>query len=153
MRYLLAVLCLLVPSLAAAQTCPGDATTFVVNPTGVCFEASPDHDATSPLATSVAKYVLKFYSRGVDTTDPTSKAMNEPGIDLGKPTPVGPNRIISMQRSELGAVPIGMELIGVVEAVGTNGAAGRSAPGNPFGKNNPQAAPRPSASAPIIFRQ
>ena len=119
------------PAVALAQTCPTvPAGTVVVNPTQVCFEASADHDSTGPLSVSVSKYLVRIYLKGVDPT--TGQPVTT--VDLGKPAPVGPNKIIQMARSELGSLPAGQKMFATVDAVGSNGLSGRSPISNFFGR-------------------
>lgn len=134
---------------AAAQTCPTVTPgQIVVSPTSVCFEASPQHDVSGPLAVTVTSYRLLIFNKGVDPT--SGMPINGSGVDLGKPTPVGPNRIIQMSRAELGSLPTGVELFAVVDTVGPTG-VGRSLPSNFFGR---AAAGSPTpVKAPTIARR
>lgn len=114
-----------------AQTCPTvPPGTILTNANTVCFTASGDHDATDLGQPVLAEYRLDFFLQGVDSTDPTKQPFQQ--VSLGKPAPVGPNKIILLQRAELSATPVGQLFFGVVEAVGTNGAASRSAPSPAF---------------------
>jgi hypothetical protein len=139
----------LFPALSAAQTCAGDATTLVRDPTTFCFEASADHDATDLGQPVVTGYRLLYFADGVDPA--TGSPLNGTGLDLGKPTPVGPNKIIQGSPVNLlASVPIGMIVRASVVAYGPTG-SGRSALGNPFGKSR-QTPPSPPVKAPIISR-
>lgn len=140
-------------STAYGQSCPAAPTpgTITTNANAICFTASGDHDALDLGQPVLAEYRLDFFMQGVDSTDITKQPFQQ--VSLGKPTPQGPNKIIQMQRNELSAVPVGQLFYGVIEAVGTNGAAARSAPSTNFFGVRSNRSPAAPTGTPIIFRQ
>lgn len=123
---------------AAAQTgaCP-TTTALQVNPTWVCVVASTDHNATELGQPKLVSYELQFYAPGVTPATGTPTQV----VNIGKGTP-NAQGAIWLQRSEVGAIPVGQAYKATVTAIGQGGlVSARSPESNPFGRTSAPAAP------------
>lgn len=85
----------------------------VVNPGGVSFTASPDHDAVANGIPVVARYTLDIATVAAPTVAVKT-------VDMGKPTPVSGTVTFSGLATVTAALPVG-DYVGVVKAEGPGG--------------------------------
>lgn len=129
----LALLLCAAPAFAQTGPCP-TATDLVANPSWICVTPSSvaEHNVpTDPLvAASIARYDLLFFAPGADS----ATAAPVQTVSLGKPA-LNAQGVFWLQRSELGAIPVGQAYRARVVAVGATGVvSARSPESNPFGR-------------------
>lgn len=131
-------------ALAQSGPCP-TSTATAVNPTWVCITpaSAAEHTANDPVTglPIVVRYDLLFFAPGVDTS--TGSPVQT--VNIGKPT-LNAQGVMWLQRSELGAIPVGQLYKARVIAIGQGTlVSARSPESNPFGRSSQQ-----SPSAPTL---
>ncbi len=139
----LSLLFVLALARASAAQCPATPTGVVSSPTTVCFSMSPDHSAIDIDQPIVSSYTVGYCIAG---TDPTTCTPVQTPVDIGKPTPT--NGTITVKRTDLFAVPVGMKYFSVINVVGPGGSTRYPQASNPFGQHSNRA---PAAGAgPVV---
>jgi hypothetical protein len=139
--------------MAWAQDCPAEVPvgTVILNPNGVCFPASPDHNVIDPVSglPRVTKYDLCFFDSTVNSDDLTKLPVQ--CFPLGKPTPGGPNSVIQVTNaSYFGGWPLtGTLYKGVLVTTGPTGVTRSSGSHGFFGVAN--SSPPRAAGSPVFL--